>query len=66
MQLVAPKKKKLEEAEGTLHVQMSNLDKKRATLAEVQGKLKSVNDDYEMKVKKKEVHFPVSPLKTLF
>ena len=45
---------------------MSNLDKKRATLAEVQGKLKSVNDDYEMKVKKKEVHFPVSPLKTLF
>ena len=56
-QLVAPKKKKLEEAEATLKVQMSHLDEKRSALAEVQGKLQALNDDYDMKIVKKKVRY---------
>ncbi|CAB4020579.1 dynein heavy chain 3, axonemal-like, partial [Paramuricea clavata] len=51
--LVAPKKKKLEEAESALNVQMSHLDEKRSALAEVQGKLQALNDNYDMKITKK-------------
>ena len=52
---MAPKKKKLEEAESTLNIQMSHLEEKRSALAEVQGKLQALNDDYDMKITKKQV-----------
>ncbi|XP_028407226.1 dynein heavy chain 3, axonemal-like [Dendronephthya gigantea] len=52
--LVAPKKKKLEEAQYTLNIQMSRLDEKRSALAEVQGKLQALNNDYDMKITKKQ------------
>ena len=54
-ELVAPKRKRLQEAESTLSVQMSHLNEKRGELKEVMDKLQNLNDDYTSKVNKKEV-----------
>ena len=36
---------------------MGHLDEKRTALAEVQGKLQALNDDYDMKIIKKKVRY---------
>jgi hypothetical protein len=36
---------------------MSHLDEKRSALAEVQGKLQALNDNYDMKITKKKVRY---------
>ena len=45
--VVAPKKAKLKEAEGTLATAMQSLEIKRSQLREVQAKLKKLMDDLE-------------------
>ena len=58
--VVAPKKAKLKEAEGTLAVAMQSLEVKRAQLREVQAKLKKLTDELEMnKNKKQKLEFQV-------
>ncbi|XP_068702145.1 dynein axonemal heavy chain 3-like [Montipora foliosa] len=52
--LVAPKRKRLQEAESTLALQMSHLNEKRGELKEVMDKLQNLNDDYRSKVNKKQ------------
>ena len=47
VQVVAPKKQKLKEAEGELAVQMSKLNEKRAQLKEVSGTQRIDNQIYE-------------------
>jgi len=54
-QLVAPKKKRLIEAEAVLEQQMANLNEKRAHLKDVMDKLMNLNDDYKAKINKKRV-----------
>lgn len=54
-QLVAPKRKRLAEAESLLAQQMSHLNEKRGELKEVMDKLQNLNDDYRSKVNKKRV-----------
>lgn len=54
-QLVAPKKKRLIEAQALLADQMENLSQKRSELKGVMEKLEILNNDYEAKVNKKEV-----------
>ncbi|XP_028831809.1 dynein heavy chain 3, axonemal isoform X2 [Denticeps clupeoides] len=54
--VVAPKKKRLSEAEECLEVQMKTLSIKRAELQEVEDRLQSLNDDLDaMNNKKKEL-----------
>ena len=53
LQLVAPKKKRLAEAEASLADQMAKLDQKRSELKGVMEKLQNLNDDYAAKVNKK-------------
>ena len=55
IQLVAPKRKRLAEAESLLAQQMSHLNEKRGELKEVVDKLQNLNDDYRSKVNKKRV-----------
>ena len=55
VQLVAPKRKRLGEAESLLAQQMSHLNEKRGELKEVMDKLQNLNDDYRSKVNKKRV-----------
>ena len=55
LQLVAPKRKRLAEAESLLAQQMSHLNEKRGELKEVMDKLQNLNDDYRSKVNKKRV-----------
>lgn len=55
VQLVAPKRKRLAEAESLLAQQMSHLNEKRGELKEVMDKLQNLNDDYRSKVNKKRV-----------
>ena len=55
VQLVAPKRKRLAEAESLLAQQMSHLNEKRGELKEVVDKLQNLNDDYRSKVNKKRV-----------
>jgi dynein heavy chain len=58
--VVAPKKAKLKEAEGTLAIAMQSLEVKRAQLREVQAKLKKLTDELEMnKNKKQKLEFQV-------
>ncbi|CAH3114243.1 unnamed protein product [Pocillopora meandrina] len=52
--LVAPKRKRLKEAESLLAQQMSHLNEKRSELKEVMDKLQNLNDDYRSKVNKKQ------------
>ena len=52
--VVAPKKAKLKEAEGTLAVAMQSLEVKRAQLREVQLKLKNLTDELETNKQKKQ------------
>lgn len=56
LQLVAPKRKKLKEAEEDLELQMSHLKEKRTVLAKVEGILKALYDDLELKSTKKKVY----------
>ena len=51
--IVAPKKEKLKEAEGTLAVAMGKLNKKRAELKEVQDKLHRLQVKLEENKQKK-------------
>ncbi|XP_072168572.1 dynein axonemal heavy chain 3-like [Diadema setosum] len=51
--VVAPKKKKLAEAEAELAVQMEKLNTKRAQLKEVSDKLQALNDELDRMVEKK-------------
>jgi hypothetical protein len=46
MQIVAPKKAKLEEAESELRITMQILEEKRAQLAAVQAKLAKLQEDF--------------------
>ena len=58
--VVAPKKAKLKEAEGTLAIAMQSLEVKRAQLREVQAKLKKLTDELDMnKNKKQKLEFQV-------
>eukprot|EP00118_Oscarella_pearsei_P019988 m.215265 g.215265 ORF g.215265 m.215265 type:complete len:3605 (+) comp39831_c0_seq13:113-10927(+) len=51
--VVAPKKIKLKEAQGELNIQTEKLNKKRAQLRDVEGKLQALNDQFtEMTTKK--------------
>eukprot|EP00795_Rhopilema_esculentum_P000293 gene293-9945_t len=52
--LVAPKRKRLEQAEGELSVIVQHLNKKRAELNEILAKFQSLNDDFTSKTTKKE------------
>ncbi|XP_048589777.1 dynein axonemal heavy chain 3-like isoform X2 [Nematostella vectensis] len=52
--LVAPKRKRLEEAEATLADQMAHLNEKRGELKKVVDKLDNLNDDYKAKIGKKQ------------
>lgn len=53
IKIVAPKKAKLEEAEGELAVQMETLNAKRAQLQEVTDKLQALNDEFAAMTKQK-------------
>jgi dynein heavy chain len=58
--VVAPKKAKLKEAEGSLATAMQSLEVKRAQLREVQAKLKKLTDELEAnKQKKQKLEFQV-------
>lgn len=53
IKIVAPKKARLEEAEGELAAQMETLNEKRAQLQEVADKLQALNDEFAAETKKK-------------
>lgn len=57
--LVAPKRKRLIEAEAVLEKQMENLNEKRASLNAVMEKLMNLNDDYKAKINKKRVRYKI-------
>lgn len=58
--VVAPKKAKLKEAEGSLATAMQSLEVKRGQLREVQEKLKKLTDELELnKTKKEKLEFQV-------
>ena len=52
---MAPKRKKLKEAEAELGVTLKALNEKRAQLKIVLDKLQALNDDFDAKVEKKRV-----------
>ena len=51
--MIAPKRKRLLEAESLLEQQMAHLSEKRAELNSVLEKLQNLNDDYDSKLNKK-------------
>jgi dynein heavy chain len=56
VRIVAPKKAKLQEAEGELRAQMDKLNEKRAQLQQISDKLQALNDEFSaMNEKKKEL-----------
>ena len=55
VQLVAPKRKRLEEAEAELSVIVKHLNTKRAELNVILSKFQALNDDFTAKTTKKEV-----------
>ncbi|GCB86585.1 hypothetical protein scyTo_0027260, partial [Scyliorhinus torazame] len=51
--IVAPKRKKLEEAEAELKIQMEKLNKKRSELLEIRRKLELLQNQLTQKLTKK-------------